>query len=154
MERKYIGVRLRTLNNTIKRHFCNTSCKKEIDKISGSNGWIIAYLSEKSDRDVYQKDIEDEFCITKSTVSKVIDLMVQKGLVERKPVEHDARLKKLILTKKSMDLTKKISEKGKKLEELITKGFSDEELVMLSTYLERMQRNIEESDEVISRRKK
>lgn len=118
-----------------------------MDSVVGTNGWIIAYLTENSDREVFQKDIEREFGITRSTASKVIDLMEQKGLVERKRVPQDARLRQLVLTDKSRQISDLILEDKKRLEKTLMRGFSDEEKELLSDYLLRMKKNLEQEGE-------
>ena len=52
------------------------------------------------------KCIEKEFDITRSTASKNVDLLVENGYILREPVDYDARLKKLVLTEKSLSLSK------------------------------------------------
>lgn len=113
-----------------------------VESITGTNGWIIGYLDHNSHRDVYQRDLEESFGITRSTVSKVVNLMVQKGLVERSAVEHDARLKKLTLTDKSRELISVMHQDNEVLESIITQGFSDGEKAQLLEYIDRMKNNM------------
>ena len=61
-------------------------------------------MAQNNDKDIYQKDLEKKFSVTRSTASKVVKLMVQKGLIVREEVESDARLKKLILTEKALNM--------------------------------------------------
>ncbi len=137
-----IGMELRSLTNMNRRYIDNNSHKQMFESITGTNGWIIAYLDHNSDRDVFQKDLEEAFGITRSTVSKVVNLMVQKGLVERSPVDYDARLKKLTLTPKSLELISYMEEDRKKHNEVLLDGFSDEEKQQLSEYIQRMKNNM------------
>ena len=53
--------------------------------------WIVGFLYNNPDRAVYQRDIEREFRINRATVSGMISLMEQKGLIRRLSVSHDAR---------------------------------------------------------------
>ena len=98
---KTVHNELRSLSHLIYRFIENLPNKKRVESMTGTNGCIIGYLAENSGRDVFQKDIEKAFGITRSTASKVINLMEQKGLVERQSVSCDARLKKIVLTEKS-----------------------------------------------------
>lgn len=147
----FIGLELRSLNNIIMRFMENNTHKKYIDSITGTNGWIIGYIAHHSrnDRDVFQKDLEQKFTITRSTASKVINLMVQKGLIERHPVSHDARLKKLVLTPKALEFSKSMEIDGKLMEKTLTKGFSQQEIDTLSGYIKRMKQNLIEYDRQI-----
>lgn len=143
---RFIGMELRSLNNIIMRFMENNTHKKYIDSITGTNGWIIGYIAHHGDRDVFQKDLEQQFTITRSTASKVINLMVQKGLIEKHPVSHDARLKKLVLTPKALEFSKFMETDGKFMEQTLTKGFSQQEIDTLSGYIKRMKQNLIEYD--------
>ncbi len=134
---------LRMLNNAIHRYIdCCSPVKKELDKITCTNGWIIAYLSDHQDEDIYQRDLEKEFCIGRSTISKVIALMEKKGLVAREKVVCDDRLKKIVLTQKTQGFAEKIRKDNMEIESKLTDGFTDEELETLISYIERLKKNI------------
>lgn len=138
-----IGFEIRSLNNLIMRKIENSFEGLEDDGITATNAWIIGFLTGNQDQDIYQKDLEDHFSITRSTASKVLILMEKKGLIERKSVPHDARLKKLILTKKSQKISQKMIVNAREFEGTLTKGFSDSELGLLHTYIQRMKNNLE-----------
>lgn len=137
-----IALELRTLNNLIRRYFINSSSKKEVDKITDNNGWIIGFLADNEERDIYQKDIEDYFTIARSTASKVLSLMEEKGFVKRLPVKSDARLKKIILTDKSWKLHLMMTQNREEMEQVLLRGFTDKEVDSLYEYLNRMKENI------------
>lgn len=137
-----IAMELHSLSNMNRRYMDNNSHKKIVDSITGTNGWIIGYLDHNSDHDVYQRDLEETFGITRSTVSKVLNLMVQKGLVDRSGVEHDARLKKLTLTDKSRELIDMMHEDNDNLEKILTADFSESEKLQLMEYIIRMKNNM------------
>ena len=94
--------------------------------------------------DVYQRDMETQFGITRSTASKVINLMVQKGLIERQSVPHDARLKKLVLTEKSQEIKRLMDEDHLLFEQALRKGLDEDELQMLFSCLDKMKKNLKE----------
>lgn len=139
---KEIGLELRRLNNLTKRYLDNHTNKKIIDSITGTNGWIIGYLADRDGQDVFQRDLERQFGITRSTASKVINLMVQKGLVQRESVPQDARLKKLVLTPKAREVSAMMVEDRNAIESKLTQGFSAEEIDVLYSYLLRMKQNM------------
>ena len=145
-EDKYISTQLRGLSHRIHRFFENSPNKKEIDTITGTHGWIIAFLSCKKGEDVFQKDVEREFDVTRSTASKVIDLMEQKGLVKRETVSHDARLRKIVMTQKAEALSEMFESDRNLLEETLTCGFSEEEKEKLCEFIARMKNNLENTN--------
>ena len=142
MESTRIGLELHSLNNLIRRYFDFASHKKEIETVTGNNGWIIGFLAKNAEKDIYQKDLENHFTITRSTASKVLRLMEQKGLVQRQSVAHDARLKKIVLTQKAYKLEGLMSEDRDRMEQILTMGFEEEEIKTLNAYIQRMKKNI------------
>ena len=68
--------------------------------------------------------------------------MEQKGLVEKRSVSYDARLKKLVLTEKSEAIAHLMSDDMAKLESVLTDGFSESELDTLYSYIDRMKNNL------------
>ena len=125
-----VGLELRILSNLSMRIIDKRGGKKKVDAATGSNGWILCFLAEAEadGRDIYQKDIERKFCITRSTVSKVLTLMEQKGLIERKSVQGDARLKKITMTDMARELHNLMVDDGAMLEGIIVNGLTDEEI--------------------------
>lgn len=143
MKEKPIGLQLRQLNNLITRYMDRSPVKQQVNKITGTNGWIIGYIAKHSEKDLFQKDLEHRFGITRSTASKVLTLMERKDLITRQSVPYDARLKKITLTQKALDINEMARADGELFEKTLTEGFSDEELDTLQDYLERMKRNMQ-----------
>lgn len=68
------------------------------DELSWEYGYIISYLCEKEEENIFQRDIEKHFDMNRSTVSSILKKLEREGLVERRPVTIDARLKKVVPT--------------------------------------------------------
>lgn len=148
MNKMRVGRELRSLNNLIRRYIDFSTHRNEIDSVTGNNGWIIGFIAERStQQDIYQKDIEDYFTITRSTASRVLSLMEQKGLIERHPVAQDARLKKIVLTQKAMGIWQLRLEDFRKMEATLVEGFSEDEKDTLLSYIQRMKTNLTYSQE-------
>ncbi|MDE6727314.1 MAG: MarR family transcriptional regulator, partial [Oscillospiraceae bacterium] len=109
---------------------------------------IIGHLCKMEERgkDVYQRDFENDFGITRSTASKVLQLLEKKGMIERVSVSHDGRMKKILLTDKSREIGRQMHKEFTQTEKQLTKGFSPEELQTLCGFLDRIQANIDISD--------
>lgn len=108
---------------------------------TGTHCRIIRYLSEHQERDVYQRDVEKEFGITRSTASRVLTLMEEKGLILRESVETDARLKKLTLTEKARQCSDVMMQNGRSVDQQLLRGFTPEEEDQLFDFLARIYRN-------------
>ena len=142
MREKSAFVELRALNNMMMRYIDKNFRSRDIDRMTVGNGWIIGYIYENRGKDVFQKDIEEQFSITRSTVSKVVDYMVGKGLIERQSVASDARLRKLVLTDKATEIVKGMIKNGDHIEKQMMNGFSAAEREQFISYLGRIRENI------------
>ncbi len=140
-ERKLIKD-LHRLDVSIGRALCQQIGQSGMDEVSRANGHIIRFLNEHQNEDVYQRDLEHEFGITRSTASRVLTLMEQKGLVIRSSVQMDARLKKLTLTDKAQGIAHAMRERGRAMDERLLNGFSAQEREQLFTLIDRMQQNL------------
>lgn len=144
-----IARELHILSNQIMRYFDNSPIKKSVDKVTGTNGWIIGYLAENNNREIYQKDLEKDLGITRSTASTVVNRMEKKGFVMRQSVKEDARLKRLVLTEKAWEIFEKMEEDHIGLEEKLLEGFTKEEVLEVYEFIERMQKNMQHTLEKI-----
>lgn len=103
---------------------------------------IINFLEENKDKDIYQKDLEKSFNISKSAISGVIKTMEKKGIVERIPVLNDARKNKIILSEKSQQFYQEKIEDMKLLSEELISGISESELKEFKRILKKMKENL------------
>ena len=141
--RETIGFDIRTLSILIKRYIDGSATKQYVDNLTGTHGWVIGYLYDNRDHDVYQRDLETQFSIRRSTATGILQLMEKNELILREPVESDARLKKLVLTEKALDIHKMVEEDRKRTEEQLTKDIDAQELAIFRKALKQMIRNME-----------
>lgn len=97
-----IPAQLRRVNNLIFRKIGQIARTNGVEAVTPMHGWIMEYLYRNSDTPVFQRDIEREFSITRSTVTNILQLMERKGYIERRSVPQDARLKQLVLTEEGI----------------------------------------------------
>jgi len=143
MENRKIGKELHRLDVAIGRRLHQMLAANCCEDVStGTHCRIIRFLSEHEDRDIYQRDLEKEFGITRSTASRVLTLMEQKELVVRSGVQHDARLKKLTLTEKARQYSDAMSENARDVDQHLMDGFTDAEKEKLLEFLDRMYHNM------------
>lgn len=137
-----VGYEIRIISNLLKRNIFKFVEFPENDEFTDMQGQILGFLFENCEKDVFQKDLEENFCIRRSTVSRFLKTMEQKGLVYREAVPYDARLKKLIPTPKALSIHQAIEVQIKAVEARITKGISEEELSQFHRTLEKIIRNL------------
>lgn len=97
-EPQVIPPQMRRVNNLIFRKVNQFLHANGVDDVTPMHNWIMAYLYHRREEEVFQRDIERDFSITRSTVTNILQLMEQKGYIVRQSVPQDARLKKLVLT--------------------------------------------------------
>lgn len=127
MERKqHIAKGIIDLSYLLKRDLDNAAANFGLTR---TQAVILKYLeTESSKRDIFQKDIEREFRIRKSSVTSVIQLLEKNGYITRESVNEDARLKKIVLTDKARNVNFIIGDGLDKREEKFYDVLSEEEI--------------------------
>lgn len=145
-----VGRLLGMIHNGMHRNRAKDARFREVEGMTGKNGWIIGYLchSQSQEKPVYQKDLEKAFNVTRSTASKVLTLMEKKGFVKRQSVEQDARLKQIVLTEDALKIAETMRQGCIEMETKLTDGFSEDEKAQLIDYLNRILDNLNEEREV------
>ena len=134
--REELGLLILRTATMIRRKADSNVYMSKVHKITGSNGWILGYLAD------HENDIEENFCVTRSTVSKVLKGMESKGLLRRESVSSDARLKRLVLTEEGREINANAAVERIELENRIRDGLSDEEFHTLMHLLKRVADNM------------
>ena len=145
MQRK-LGFEIHRSSRLVKRFMDNDATKLYVDKMTGTHGWAIGYFYHNRDKDIFQKDFEQEFNIRRSTASNILALMEKNGLITRESVSYDARLKKISLTQKAIEIHNIVEKAFEKLEDTIQKDISAEELEVFYTVLDKINSNLERND--------
>lgn len=143
-EEMNIGFRLKCINNMIRRKLDTEFAEIGLEEIVGMQGPMIGYIYDKSrTQDVFQRDLEKVFNIRRSTATVMLQTLEQKGFIIREPVEHDARLKKIVLTDKAvqqhMVIRRQIDVFHEKLEEGITQAEKEEFFRILDKITQNLQ---------------
>lgn len=146
-----IGFQIRCTANLVSR-FIENSHKGDDSgesKVTKMQGWIIDYIFDHRDEPIYQRDIEKEFSIRRSTATELLKLMEKNGLITRESVPNDLRLKKLILTEKSLNKHKEMKKKIKEIESVMSEGISDEEKQIFFSVMVKIRENILNSEKIL-----
>ena len=141
MERRLtVGFRIRTLSVAIKRAF-EASKSRSGFECTGTHGWVIGYLYDNRDRDVFQRDIEKQFSVRRPTMTEILKLMEKNGLVIREKCESDARLKRIKLTEKALLIHERHEKHIVSFENALLEGISDEELAVWFAISQKIEQN-------------
>ena len=101
---------------------------------------IISFLQNNPEKDT-AADIVELRMLSKGAVSKGVEALIQKSLLERIPDTEDRRRIHLKLRSQAGPVTESIDEVREEFLETILEGFTKEELVMQNQFLGRLFEN-------------
>ena len=136
-----LGRNVHMLSRLLKR---NTDIEVTKYGITGVQSAMIGFIYEKSrKKDVFAKDIEKEFDLRRASSAGLIQNMEKNGLIKREMVGNDARLRKIVLTEKALELRKKLDKSIKNMEKKMQEGLTKEEVEKYSELTKKMAKNLE-----------
>ena len=138
-----IPAQIRRVNNLIFRKIGQIARTNDMEAVTPMHGWIMEYLYRNSDTPVFQRDIEREFSITRSTVTNILQLMERKGYIERQSVPQDARLKRLVLTEKGACIHEKTMQSLHQTDEFVESLLTPEENAELLRLLNKLRKGLQ-----------
>lgn len=111
---------------------------------SGISGVQCAYLLRVSHKPgISQDQLAGELYKDKSVVARHLATLQQAGYIRREPSPTDRRVQQLYLTEKAEALLPRILDVFSRWEEVLTRGFSEEEKAQARDLLSRMYLNAE-----------
>ena len=142
MIRKDFGI----VMNLIKRKCAKMDNSKCEGAITPKQGIVLGFIHAqiKQGNDVYQKDIEKEFSLRRSTASEILALMEKNEIIIREQIKDDARMKKLVLTPKAEVFLQKVKKESDAITDLAFTGVTDEEKEVLGKILKKVMHNLED----------
>ena len=144
LQEKKVEFEIRNVNNLIRR---DIEKSKMFQETTGLHGWAIGWLYRNRKKEIFQRDFEERFSIRRSTASNILSLMEKNGLIERVSVESDARLKRIMLTDKAIEIHKKIENEIVEREERIVKGIPPHELETFFKVISVIKENLGEGND-------
>ena len=141
---RHLGLEVHRLEKLMARQRGYSAAHQDADRQTGMHGYLLRYLYENQERDVFQRDIKKAFSISRSSVTVTLQLMEKNGLIRRESVAQDARLKRIVLTQKARDLHRQIEADILAFESNLARGISEEEQEVFLRVAKKMQENLRE----------
>lgn len=139
-----LGLDISKINHIISRKMDASVISAIDDNLTVSQAYVIDFISnEGKDKEIFQKDLEREFDLKRSSISLMLNNMEKSDLIERVPVTEDARLKKIILTQKSIKIYEKISTAIDLIENKLSENITPEEIKVFQSVLDKIRNNLE-----------
>lgn len=120
----HFGRLLKQANNNMMRHFDQFA--KQFG-LTGNQMAVIDFIMNHEKQEIFQRDIEHEFNIQRSTTTVLLQRMEKKGLIERHISSKDARQKAVVLTDKAVKIASACQTYLRAEEEEFAQHFSAEE---------------------------
>lgn len=139
---KLIGHKIRIIHTLSDKVF-DGILNSEENKIPRGQGMMIGYLCSHTMENVYQKDLEEAFSISRATASTMLKSLENNGYIQRIPVKEDGRLKKIVVTERAVEHEKKVRGTIDHIEDIMTNNFTKEEIKQFDQYLDRIISNLE-----------
>ena len=123
----HVGRLIQILSHSMRRH--NPTEVIENDDLTTMQKHVLKFiLLETMHRDLYQKDVEEEFQVRKPTATGILKLMEKNGYIYRESARQDARLKRIVPTEKAENIRPAILKSIEENEEAMVRGIPKEDL--------------------------
>lgn len=142
MNDRKIFIEIKTLDNYIMRRAMSEGKKLGIIPPSPIQVRTIVYLIEHSNKDVYQKDLEKEFNLRRSTISGILKTMEKHNIITKINADNDARSRKIKLSKEADRKYKSLMDNFKTLDMILREDISDYELEIFFNVIDKMKENM------------
>lgn len=133
---------LKSLVNLSQRKANDCVLYTEGEALSCVQVFILDFLFSHQNQDIFQRDLERAFAIRRSSITGILNNMEQKNLICRCSDTRDARLKRLVLTEKSMALQPQISSLLEEIGSTATQGVSEEEMALFYQVAHKLKENL------------
>lgn len=146
MLKKHVGREIKSLNNLLYR---TIECESSKVGISLAQSRILSYIIKKSkEKPIFQKDIELEFNIRRSSVTDHLQRLEKKGYIKRVEASIDKRLKEIIATPLGIEIQKKTYDQVIEFERILVQGIDSHEIDVFYKVIDKIKENIENTKEV------
>ena len=138
---RYVGFEIKALSNLLRRRLMSAAEHPQ-GMLTEIEGVLIGYLCHNKEQKIYQKDLEQVFCIRSSTASRLLKRLEDEGLILRSMGEKDARMKRITATARAHALNDEAERRIAATEAVLTRGLSPEEIDQFLATAEKLKRNL------------
>ena len=147
MEDKNIFNSIKELEKGIVRKIMSETSHDEMySKPSIAQMQIIKYILKNDGKIIYQRDLEEVFNLRRATISGILKTMEKNNVIIRVCDPNDARGKIVILSDDAKKFFKEKETLFKKIETVLKKDISKEELEIFYKVILKMRDNINRQD--------
>ncbi len=135
------GFLISRIKQTATRIFDRMLADSGIDEFNGAQGRILYVLWQNDEISI--SSLSAQTSLANTTLTAMLDRMENSGLIVRKADPKDRRNRLIALTEKAKSLKDDYSRISQEMNELYYKSFTEEEIVLFESYLQRVLNNLE-----------
>ncbi|WP_245249459.1 MarR family winged helix-turn-helix transcriptional regulator [Vagococcus allomyrinae] len=138
-----IGKAIKALSNEITRYVSSHINSDNKEQYTMIQFLFMDYIGRySSTTSVFQKDLESEFNIRRSTATGILQVLEKNNLIDRQTSKQDARLKKIILTAEGQVVFKDRRRELDAIDQHLIKGVSSQDLKTFYSVVDQIYLNI------------
>jgi len=134
-----LAFRVHRTNRLLRTHLARF-LDRHVPGISPEQWFVLARVAQAAR--VRQVDLAERVLADPPNVSRLVDVLVDRGLVRRSPDPADRRSHLLSLTKQGRAITEDLLDKTISERQLVFDGFDEDELDALAAALDRIDANV------------
>lgn len=110
--------------------------------LTPSQLFVLHYISRHQGENICHRDIEKQFELSHATVSGIISRLEAKGFISCFADENDRRYRNILITEKARCCENEMKQHIDLYEQQLTEGFTEEEKLLLHSFILRLLNNI------------
>lgn len=145
---KSLGGKLHCVSHSIRRALDATIAAQVSPELTGMRSLVLGCIVRcyRAGEPVYQRDLETNFHIRRSSITTLLQAMEQGGFIRRNPVAADARLKSLEPTEKGLAYDEAIKRCIDGFERELRRGLGEQQLAALNQMLDSLMENVRQME--------
>ena len=150
-EKKMLGFELRTIHNLTREIVRKSRPIQDKPPLTQLQAGIMGYLFRHQEQPIYQKNIEEEFQVSRATATNTLQVMEKNGLITRSCMDKDARLKRIRMTQAALEDHTKVEAHMAMMDQRMFAGMNADEQNELFRLLDVVRKNLETMDTELGR---
>ena len=136
-----IGYEIANVSHLMRRK--GPSTLPSTKELTPMQNWVIGYVREHGETDIFQSDIERVFHVTGATATNVLKRMERDELIVREAVPSDRRKKRIVLTPRAIHISDEVRERISSNEQLMKQGLTEKELGVFFSVIDKIKENLQ-----------
>ena len=133
------GQLIKQLHDAIERQANNSLRQNDLTMVQV---WVLLSLNEKEEKTYSFKELEHILGVAQSTCAGIVNRLALKKLVDCFTDPNDKRMKLVRITPAGEDAARTAAHNGRKLEQTMFQGLSEEEQTIFHSLLQRIYENM------------